>query len=261
LLDERDCANFLDRLVGVLPSAGARCFAWAFVVNHVHLLIQTAHVPLRTMLARVNTGFAVCFNRRHERTGYVFQSRFGSRLVTDTADLMNLVRYVHLNPVRAGLVPDLERLESYPWSGHGALMGTRDTHAFESTPDALALFGREPREARRRLTAWMALGDEAANAPERPREREFGKLVRSVCARSGVSEVSLLGGERDHATTRARSIVCYLAVAELGFSVGHAARSLGVTPGAVSQAVRRGEVWARRDGHVGGVPPLREHKN
>jgi hypothetical protein len=240
-IDERDRSDLLDRLTSVIPASGSRC----------HLVVQTGEVPLRTLLARVNTGFAVRFNRRHERSGYVFQSRFGSRLITDSGDLMNLVRYVHLNPVRAGLVPDLARLASYPWNGHGALMGTRAAHAFESTSDALALFGPETREARRRLADWMAQRSDAANASDPPVRRDFRELLRSVCAQSGVSEVDLLKGERVHTVTRARSIVCYLAVGELGLSVGSVARSLGVTPSAVSQAVRRGEGWARSDGYVG----------
>ena len=253
-LDERDRSDLLARLIRVLPAGGARCFGWAFVSNHVHYVVQTGEVPLGTLLARVNTGFALRFNRRHERSGYLFQSRFSSRLITSTADLMNLVRYVHLNPVRAGLVPDLARLASYPWSGHGALMGWRDAYSFESVRDTLALFGPDLEQARWRLVEWMERPGSANEgpSPSAPVARaDLGELVRSVCARSGVSAADLLEGERGHTITRARSIVCYLAVGELGMSVRGVARALGVSPGAVSQAVRRGEIWARRDGHVG----------
>jgi putative transposase len=251
-IDERDREDLLARLIRVLPSGGARSFAWAFVSNHVHAVIQTGQVPLGALLARVNTGFALSFNRRHQRVGYVFQSRFGSRLITSTADLVNVIRYVHLNPLRAGLVPDLAGLSRYPWSGHGALMGLRQAHVFEAVADALALFAKETEQARQRLAEWMADREAAGSGDPRPPAAppDLSELIRNVCDRAGVSEAALLEGERLHTVTRARSIVCYLAVGELGMSVRGVARALGVTPGAVSQAVRRGEIWARRAGFV-----------
>jgi REP element-mobilizing transposase RayT len=250
-IDEQDREDLLARLVRVLPSGGARSFAWAFVSNHLHAVIQTGQVPLGALLARVNTGFALSFNRRHQRVGYVFQSRFGSRLISSTADLVNVIRYVHLNPLRAGLVPDLNALSRYPWSGHGALMGRREAHAFEAVADALALFGRETAQARQRLAEWMADRGATSVAPKATAAQpDLSELIRKVCDRSGVSEAALLEGERLHTVTRARSIVCYLAVGELGMSVRGVSRALGVTPGAVSQAVRRGEVLARRAGFV-----------
>jgi REP element-mobilizing transposase RayT len=260
-IDEQDREDLLGRLIRVLPSGGARSFAWAFVSNHVHSVIQTGEVPLGALLARVNTGFALRFNRRHQRVGYVFQSRFGSRLIASTADLRNLIRYVHLNPLRAGLVPDLVSLARYPWAGHGALMGLRGAHAFEAVADALALFGTEPEQARNRLTDWMAHpGTVGASPVAAAKPPDLSELIRDVCTSSGVSEAALLEGERCHTVTRARAIVCYLAVGELGMSARGVARALDVTPGAVSQAIRRGEVWARSSGFVREIAKESERK-
>jgi len=236
----------------VLPACGARCFAWALLSNHVHLVLQSGEVPIGAVLKRVLTGFALRFNLRHDRVGYVLQGRFGSRLVSSNADLMNLIRYVHLNPIRAGLARDLGELGSYAWSGHGALIGERPAWPFESVPDALALFGPEPTRARRRLEDWMARGmvePPPSDAPAFSRaERDLGELVRSICAQAGVSEESLLSGSRDRSVCRARSLICYLAVGELGIEGRIVASALRVTPGAVTQLVRRGEELARRVG-------------
>jgi len=165
---------------------------------------------------------------------------------------MNLIRYVHLNPIRAGLARDLGELGSYAWSGHGALIGERPAWPFESVPDALALFGPEPTRARRRLEDWMARGmvePPPSDAPAFSRaERDLGELVRSICAQAGVSEESLLSGSRDRSVCRARSLICYLAVGELGIEGRIVASALRVTPGAVTQLVRRGEELARRVG-------------
>jgi hypothetical protein len=120
--------------------------------------------------------------------------------------------------------------------------------------DALALFGSPTEEARRRLAEWMTAGeaaDRSDGAAPPVAARDLEALIRSVCARSGVSEAGLREGDRAHAFTRARAIVCYLAVGELGLTARAVAQALGVTPGAVSQAVRRGEAWARKEGHVG----------
>ncbi len=74
-------------------------------------------------MRRLLTGYAVSFNRRHRRCGHLFQNRYKSILCQEDAYLLELVRYIHLNPLRAGLVNELERLNNYAYSGHGVIMG------------------------------------------------------------------------------------------------------------------------------------------
>ncbi len=144
--DRRDFVKRLDRL---LPAEQWRCFAWALLPNHVHLVLQGARGGLSRLMARLNTGYARSFNLRHARTGYLFQNRFKSRLLEDEQDLMGLVLYVHRNPLGAGLVDSIEALERDPWCGHGALVGIRPPRLFESVTAALALFADRTEEARR----------------------------------------------------------------------------------------------------------------
>ena len=80
--------------------------------NHVHLVVQTDSGALSRAMQRLNTGYAVRFNRLRERRGYVFMDRFRSRIVNDDADLVGLIRYVHANPLEARLVPSLDALAS-----------------------------------------------------------------------------------------------------------------------------------------------------
>ena len=75
-------------------------------------------------MRRLLTGYAVAFNRRHRGSGHLFQNRFKSILVEEEPYVLELVRYIHLNPLRVHLVNDLDELVSYPWSGHAVLPGT-----------------------------------------------------------------------------------------------------------------------------------------
>jgi putative transposase len=124
-LDDHDRIDFLDRLELVLEKTGCRCYAWVLMPNHFHLLIRTGKTPLSLMMRRLLTGYAVGFNHRHRRHGYLFQNRYKSILCQEDTYFMELVRYIHLNPVRGRLLESLEKLDRFPWSGHGVLVGSR----------------------------------------------------------------------------------------------------------------------------------------
>ena len=123
--DDQDRNNFLERLGVVLTETGAPCFAWALIPNHVHLLMRTGLTPIATVMQRLLTGYAVSFNHRHRRHGHLFQNRYKSILCQEDLYLLELVRYIHLNPLRARLVKDLKDLDKYPYCGHNVLMGKR----------------------------------------------------------------------------------------------------------------------------------------
>ena len=121
--DSQDYSNFLNNLKNVLTETKTPCFAWALMTNHAHILLRTGYVPLSTVMRRLLTGYAQQFNRRHRRHGQLFQNRFKSILCEEEPYLPELVRYIHLNPLRAGIVKDLKALKTYPYSGHGVIMG------------------------------------------------------------------------------------------------------------------------------------------
>src|SRR5687768_5882952 len=120
--DDLDRRTFLAHLGSALSDAGARSYAWALMPNHVHLLLRTGPVPLARPMQRLLTRYAGWFNRRHSRAGHLFQNRYKSILGQEEGYLIALIRYVHLNPVRSGLVAGLGALEDYPWTGHRAIL-------------------------------------------------------------------------------------------------------------------------------------------
>ena len=124
-LDDKDRESFLERLANILEETQTQCYAWALIPNHFHLLLRTGPTPLSKVMRRLMTGYAVTFNKRHKRAGHLFQNRYKSVVCEEDAYLLELIRYIHLNPLRAGLVKDLKELDKYPWTGHSAILGRR----------------------------------------------------------------------------------------------------------------------------------------
>lgn len=139
-VDDSDRGDFLDRCGVIFPETRTACYAFALLPNHAHLLVRTGAMPLSTAMARLLTGYAVHFNKVHRRHGQLFQNRYKSIVCQEDPYLRELVRYIHLNPIRAHIVTDLEVLASYPYTGHAVLMGTR-TYPWQDDGFILALFG------------------------------------------------------------------------------------------------------------------------
>lgn len=109
--------------------------------NHIHLLLMPASTTLSSFMRRLLTGYAVSFNRHNKRSGHLSQNRYKSIVCEEEAYLLELVRYIHLNPLRAGMVKCFEELDQYPWSGHAVLLGNR-TLAGQETEAVLERFGQ-----------------------------------------------------------------------------------------------------------------------
>jgi putative transposase len=121
-VDDRDREDFLSRLEKVCADGAAVVYAWGLMDNHLHLAIHAGDRPLATTMRRLLTGYVVSFNRRHGRAGHLFQNRYKSVVVEEERYFLALVRYIHRNPLRAGLVASVDELAAYPWSGHAALV-------------------------------------------------------------------------------------------------------------------------------------------
>jgi putative transposase len=156
-LDDQDREEFLARLSLLLKETSTDCFAWALLNSHFHLLVQPQFVKLAYFMRRLLTGYAVVFNLRHGRAGHLFQNRYKSIVCDSDAYLLELVRYIHLNPVRAGIVTGLEELAGYPWCGHGELLGTR-SRTLISEDDVLSHFAQGRKTARKRYEQFIADG-------------------------------------------------------------------------------------------------------
>ena len=173
--DDKDREDFLLRLERLIPATKTSCFAWAFMPNHAHFLFRTGSSPLATLMSRLLTGYAIYFNRRHRRSGQLFQNRYKSILCQEDAYLTEMVRYIHLNPVRAGVVKNLEELNRYAYSGQSVLMGNRQ-RAWQDTDYVLKYFGRQRDYARGQYEAFMAAGLHQG----RREELSGGGLIRSL---------------------------------------------------------------------------------
>jgi putative transposase len=123
--NDKDRRSFVNRFAAVLDHTQTQCYAWALIPNHFHALLRTGPTPLSQVMRRLMTGYAVTFNKRHKRSGHLFQNRYKSVVCKEDVYLLELIRYIHLNPMRAGLVKNLSELDDYPWTGHSTILGHR----------------------------------------------------------------------------------------------------------------------------------------
>jgi REP element-mobilizing transposase RayT len=205
--DDKDCSSFLERLALVLEETQTQCYAWALIPNHFHILLRTGTTPLSTVMRRLMTGYAVTFNIRHRRSGHLFQNRYKSVVCEEDAYLLELTRYIHLNPLRANLVKDLKELDKYLWTGHSALVGKRKNPLIPDVPlinagenngkslaektveDVLRYFGDSLREARTNYRRFVEKGIKHG----RREDLQGGGLIRS----SGGDKAGLLGLKKE----------------------------------------------------------------
>jgi REP element-mobilizing transposase RayT len=194
--DEADRADFLARLAALAEQGALTVYAWALLPNHAHLLVRTGHRPLPRSMRSLLTGYAGAFNRRHHRVGHLFQNRYKSIVVEEEPYLLELVRYLHLNPLRTKVVPDLQTLARFPWTGHSALLG-RVPRSWQDTTTILAQFGPTTRRARHAYRAFVAAGVPQGRRPE----LQGGGLIRSLGGWAAVTALrrgreAYLGDER-----------------------------------------------------------------
>jgi REP element-mobilizing transposase RayT len=152
-----DYSDFLERLGKIVKETGTRCLAWALMPNHFHLLLKTGRAPISNVMLRLLTGYAVTFNRRHRRKGHLFQNRYKSILCQEDTYFKELVRYIHLNPLRAKLVKDMKTLGQYSYCGHSVLMG-KYSNDWQDTDAVLRLFADKASLARSHYRLFVEKG-------------------------------------------------------------------------------------------------------
>ena len=206
--DDRDRESFLDRLANILDETQTQCYAWALIPNHFHLFLRTGQTPLSKVMRRLMTGYAVTFNKRHKRIGHLFQNRYKSIVCEEDPYLLELIRYIHLNPLRAGLVKGLKELDRYPWCGHSAILGRKNnplipdktskhkkasksekTLAEKTVEDIFLYFGDTVKVSRRRYRQFVNNGIDQGTRPE----LQGGGLVRSA----GGEKTGLMGRKKE----------------------------------------------------------------
>ncbi len=153
--DDTDRLEFLSVLAAAVERFGWRLYAYCLMDNHYHLMVETPRANLSLGMRQLNGVYTQRFNRRHKRVGHVFQGRFKAIVVDKQTYLLELSRYVVLNPVRARMVRDPAR---YRWSSYRASAGLEASPAFLDAPALLAHFAETLPAARRRYAAFVAEG-------------------------------------------------------------------------------------------------------
>jgi REP element-mobilizing transposase RayT len=154
-LDDRDRAAFLDVLAEVIERHNWLCHAYCLMGNHYHLLIETPEANLSRGMRDLNGVYTQGFNRRHGRVGHVFQGRFKGILVDRDSYLLELSRYIVLNPVRAAMV---HRAQDWPWSSYRATAGLRDRPGWLTVDWILSAFAPRRSLAIEQYRAFVAAG-------------------------------------------------------------------------------------------------------
>jgi len=245
-VDDEDRRDFLVRLERVLEGSGSVCLGFALMDNHVHLLVRSGQTRLSRLMARLGTGYARRFNEKHGRVGHLFQNRFRSDRIECDAHRLALVRYVHRNPLEAGIVGSLTDLEWYPWTGYPGLLGNVPSRLL-ATAEVLGWFGSTPDAAREELRRWMAAAGPRPRAGHPPEAAVDGVLIW-VCSRLGVDPARVRGGSRSHLAARARALSIHLCRTRLGLGVIEIATALKIDEAAVRRGLERGRREAGRWG-------------
>lgn len=264
-LDKDDRESFLGVLSSVVARFNWLCHAYCLMENHYHLMVETMEGNLSWGMRQLNGVYTQVFNRRHTRVGHLFQGRYKAILVEKEAHLLELCRYVVLNPVRAGLV---KRPEEWRGSSYRAIAGEAKKPVFLEVDWVLSQFGRRRAEAKKayrryvleglqgkspweRLKGQILLGTEDFLA--RLREPLRGKdLLREVpraqryVARPALAEIFK---EKKGRREKRNDEIIYRAHVDHGYRMGEIAGHLGVHYTGISRAIRRVEnLRSRRAG-------------
>lgn len=194
--DDEDRAVFVSRLGTVAKKTGTAVYAWSLMSNHAHILLRSGKSGVPDFMRRLLTGYAISYNRRHNRYGHVVQNRYKSIICEEDPYFLRLVCYIHFNPLRSGLVHSLEELDSYPWSGHSVIMNWRKND-WQNRDRVLENFGTTEGRARKAYRQQVL----EQNRQGRQSELTGGGLIRSMGGWSAV-RARRKHGVREHGDER-----------------------------------------------------------
>jgi len=265
-----DRTRFLLLLQSRIQRYHHRVHAYCLMDNHVHLAVQVAEIPLSKIIQNLAFRYTQYFNRREQRTGHLFQGRYKALLVDEDAYLLELVRYIHLNPLRAGMV---KSLQTYPWSSHKAYLGL-ETTPWLTTDYVLGQLAEDRDKATTRYQRFIQDGMREGHRAEFHRGNHEGRLLGSddfiekalarageasfsettidgiidtVCAAFDLHPSDLAGPGRRQPMARARAIAAWLTWRAPGLQLTQLAERLGRDLTTLSQAAHRIEQKALDD--------------
>jgi REP element-mobilizing transposase RayT len=263
--DEEDREQYISMLSHRIKETGFFCSAWVLMSTHVHLLVKTNEKPLWRLMKPLNSDYSRWYNKKYKRRGPLFIDRYKSIATQDQNYLEQLVRYIHLNPLRAGICKDLDQLKMYRWSGHSALIGIH-ANDFQQTQAVLKRFGKTRKQAVEQYEKFLeealrggseecwVIGDHEFQRSVLQKDKEkrltlaeykkqglcLEDLLRKVSSEMGVPEELIKRRSKGTPQVAARMIFCYLAV-HYGFLTREIGVVLGIQQAAVSHAARKGE--------------------
>jgi REP element-mobilizing transposase RayT len=270
-LDEKDLQRFLTYLSDCKNRFPFRLYAYALMKNHLHLLIEVEEIPLSRIIQSLLFGYARYFNRRYGEVGHLFQGRYKAILCDKDAYLLELVRYIHLNPVRAKIV---RGPEDYVWTGHLSYLGKGGKGLIDEGFVLDQLSGNRSLGRRRyRQFVWEGissgheekyyqvkdqryLGEESfVDRIETERqEREswvydvsLEAISQEVSRATGITEDKLYAATRGREGARGRGLVAYLARKISGYMVKEIADYFKRSPVTIGEAIIKVEDLLRRD--------------
>ena len=186
----KDREDFLIRIKDLCEKKALSIYAWALMNNHFHLLIRTGNMSLSDSMRKLLTGYVVNYNRRHKRYGHLFQNRYKSILCEDDPYLLELTRYIHLNPLRAGIVKEMRGLRRHKWCGHSVIMGDVNRE-WQNIDTILLYFGKNRKRAIEKYERFIEEGIKAGNRLE----LVGGGLIRSLGGWSQVLSLRRAGNK------------------------------------------------------------------
>ena len=281
-LDAADYREFEDTLLDTSDRAKVNLYAWCLMPNHFHLLIETPRANLAVFMQRLLTSYARYFNRRYRLVGHVFQGRYGAKLCDQENYLLELVRYIHLNPYRVKnrrwTIPE----EGWPWSSHRYYVEGNEPGVVKPLiHSVLRRFGDDMAEARRQYAAFIAEGlaqgtwedfyskqqqrlgvrEPFVNEERRESCKTIGSLdpprltldqiIQKACQAFKMDEVALKSSSKEPRISQARKAIIAAAKGKGLASTSELAKRLGRTPSAISQ------LWHQVEGD-GLSPAIRE---
>ena len=173
--DDTDREDFVTRMGAIALDTRTSIYAWALMTNHAHILLRSSSVGLPTFMRRLLSGYAILYNLRHKRYGHLFQNRYKSIICEEDTYFRELVRYIHLNPLRAGMVETLAKLERYRWCGHSVVMN-RYPNDWQDRKYVLQWFGKKENHAKKAYKEFIGKGISLGKRPE----LTGGGLIRSM---------------------------------------------------------------------------------
>jgi len=233
----RDYQVYLDRLARYQRKFGVKIYAYCLMPNHVHLLVEVSSEPLSKFMQGLQQAYTQYFNRRHNKVGHLFQGRYHAIICDKDEYLLSLVRYIHLNPVRAKMV---RKPEQFRYSGHGEYCGGKGAKIVDSSLVLKVLGGRKAyrgfvldgiEEGHKR--EYYEVEDQRFLGPEgfgekltsqadeerdsRQRRKPLDASLGVLAGKLGVDPGVLKGADRSWKTSRARAIVGYVLVRRMGY--------------------------------------------